>query len=249
MGNFWRLVNRVIDESEILLLILDARMIEESRNSEVETKIKKLGKKLLYVVNKADLVDRATLEKKIPQPGVLVSSKERWGSTILLKKLLQLANKQETFVGVLGYPNVGKSSVVNMLKGQGSASVSSHAGHTKGIQKIKIHRLLMLLDTPGVLPRGENDLEKQVKIGSKNAHQITDPVGAAYGMLETEGERICAFYGIAYIKDPMDALETLAKKRKLLLKRGGVDEDRMARLLITDWQLGKMHDQQKHTSG
>ena len=139
MVNFWRLVNKVIKDSDILLLVLDARMPELTRNREIESKIKENKKKIIYVLNKADLIEKSHAEKikKTLNPCVFVSSKEKLGGTMLFKKIFELSHGEGCSVGVLGYPNVGKSSVINLIKGRKSASTSSYSGHTKGIQFVK----------------------------------------------------------------------------------------------------------------
>ena len=63
MANFWDLVNKVIRNADILLLVMDARMAEGTRNIEIEDRVKEAGKPLIYVLNKCDLVDKAFIEK------------------------------------------------------------------------------------------------------------------------------------------------------------------------------------------
>ena len=70
-------MKKVIDISDIVLEVLDARYIDETRNVEIETLIDKAGKKLVFVFNKSDLVDKGELEKQIPswmRPYVFVSA-------------------------------------------------------------------------------------------------------------------------------------------------------------------------------
>ena len=55
-------------------------------------------------------------------------------------------------VGVLGYPNTGKSSIINALKGRASAPTSPVSGYTKGMQWIRASKRMYLLDPPGVFP-------------------------------------------------------------------------------------------------
>jgi len=63
MARFWQHVKNVLQQAEIIITVLDARMPEETRNREVEAKTNKLGKKLLFVLNKCDLVDLPKLKK------------------------------------------------------------------------------------------------------------------------------------------------------------------------------------------
>jgi ribosome biogenesis GTPase A len=244
MVNYWQLVNKVIDESGVILLVIDARMPEETRHKEIEQKIGYTHKKLLYVINKCDLIrqDEAEELKKKFQPSVFVSSTKKLGGTILLKKIKELSQNSNCIVGVLGYPNVGKSSVINLLKGKKSASVSPHSGHTKGVQFIKAKSSIKLIDTPGVLPFGEDDLMKEVVIGSKNPEHLKEPDFFAMKLIEMKPEMFEKFYGVKYENDAFDFLEAVSKKRNVLVKGGGPDMQRMARQMLYDWQRGRIHE-------
>ena len=73
----------VVNSSDIVLEILDARFIDETRNKEIEERITKQNKKIIYVLNKIDLVSLGELHKKIElenlRPYILFSCKERKG--------------------------------------------------------------------------------------------------------------------------------------------------------------------------
>lgn len=57
MEPYWDLIKRIINESDIVLEILDARLVELSRNEEVEKLIEEVGRPVIFVVNKRDLAD------------------------------------------------------------------------------------------------------------------------------------------------------------------------------------------------
>lgn len=244
MVNYWRLVNQVIDGAEILLLVIDARMPEMTRNAEIESKIKQWGKHLLFVINKCDLVKRESMDKMKEEfrPSVFVSSKDKLGGTILLKKILEISKGKPCIVGVLGYPNVGKSSVINLLRGQKSASVSPHSGHTKGIQFVKAKGKIKLLDTPGVLPYDEKDMLKEVIIGSRNPEHLKEPDYFAMKLVEQYPAMFEKYYGLKYNNDAYEFLEEVALKQKVLIRGGSPDMMRVSRQLLYDWQRGKVHD-------
>ena len=63
MPSYWNLVNRVIRDSDILLLVLDARVAEESRNFELEDKVEAAGKPLIYIFNKLTCVRKTYVQK------------------------------------------------------------------------------------------------------------------------------------------------------------------------------------------
>src|SRR3989338_6921700 len=120
---FWKTVDDVINHSDIILYVLDARFPQESRNRDIEKMVKTKGRRLLYVFNKADLLGKQEL--KVPQdmrPYSIISGKFGYGIPKMKGTLKPRAPKREgkPVVGVVGYPNVGKSSIINRLKGYGT---------------------------------------------------------------------------------------------------------------------------------
>ncbi|MBW3010780.1 50S ribosome-binding GTPase [Candidatus Woesearchaeota archaeon] len=245
---FWDLVNEVIARSDIVLEVLDARMIEETRNEEVERRIKSYGKQLIFVVNKCDLVPDSWLKKISKElfPVVCVESKSRKGKTQLREKILRYSEKKPMVkVGVVGYPNTGKSSVINMLKGQASAGVSSKSGFTRGIQLVKADNRIMLLDSPGVFPFEKGDEVKLAMIGTKNPQELKDPESCAMEMIVALKGKVEKNYGAKKGADEEETLENIAVKLKKLKKGGEPDTETASRIIIKDWQSGKIELKEK----
>src|SRR3989338_6954643 len=139
------LIDQVVGEADIILEILDSRFLEKTRNLEVEKKVKDLGKILIYIFNKSDLVDinQVKMEEDFAalKPSLFFSSTNRKGSATLMRMIkmqVKKIKKDIVNIGVIGYPNTGKSSIINLLAGRSVSRTSSEAGFTKGIQKIKI---------------------------------------------------------------------------------------------------------------
>lgn len=243
MPSFWKHVNRVIQEAEIILEVLDARMVDDTRNPEIEQKIKAANKKIIYAINKCDLVERDKLEqiKKNLKPSVFISSTDRLGTTILKKKILELSHGERVVVGVVGYPNVGKSSLINALSGRGSAKTSAESNYTKGWQKIRVDNKIMLLDTPGVLSYQEKDLVKYGKTGAMSYGKIKNPELAALGLIEEKNTVIKKYYQVEGT-DPDEILENIAFKLKKVQKGKEADLEATARLVLKDWQSGKIRE-------
>ena len=157
MANFWRKVNEVIRDADVLLEVVDARLVDLTRNEEIETKIERAGKKLIIVANKCDLISKEEAEriKKSIKNSIFMSAKDKEGTKKLKEAIFKTAKKDQVVVGVLGYPNTGKSSVINSLRGKAVAKTSSQSGYTRGLQKVRISKRLVLLDTPGLFPSKE----------------------------------------------------------------------------------------------
>lgn len=246
-ASFWDIVNKVIDKSDIILEILDARMPDETRNREVEDKTKRQGKALIYVINKSDLISKENAEKLKSNlnHSVFVSSTKHQGTTILLKEIIRIANmkfpdKEKISVGVVGYPNVGKSSVINALKGRASAPSSSKSGYTKHEQLIKVTSRIYLIDTPGVFPFMEKDEIKHILTASADPGKIKDPEAAAMIIIQQLKGKVEEFYGVDKNEDVEEALEQIALAKRKLKKGNLPDTKTMSKIIIEDWQKGKI---------
>jgi len=199
---YWDLVKRIIIESDVVLEILDARLVELSRNEEVENLIKEVGRPVIFVINKSDLADKNKLKKvveELKEKGevVFLSAKEPGSWKMLLARIKQVFSKHgkrkkvergkfapkqkyreaigEMVVGVLGYPNVGKSSIINQLAHKKKVQVSKKAGTTHGIHWIKASDHIKLIDSPGVIPLRKEDEVRYALIGARNADRLKEP--------------------------------------------------------------------------
>lgn len=247
MAGFWKSVNNVIMQADILLLVMDARFIAETRNREIEDKAIKSGKPLIYVINKIDLGSAKGMSdaKKAMNPCVMVSTKRRKG-VYDLKARIMIEAKRFTMkrgkirVGVLGYPNVGKSSLINMMKGRKSTSTSPLSGITKTKQVVKTSSRLYFIDTPGVKPYFEKDQLKFMFTNVTDYSKIKDPETMAERLMEKFPGKIEQFYGVPVNDDKRDTLEAIAVKKHVLKKGGHPDTRRMAVTIIMNWQKGKL---------
>lgn len=235
MKNPARVVEGVIRESDILLIVIDARDVEGSRSRWLESIIKRMGKRFLYVVNKCDLVDRKG-QKRIPN-SVRISARNRLGTLRLMRRIKSMAGKKSAVVGVVGYPNTGKSTLINILKGKKSASTSPAAGHTRGMQKLRISSRIMMIDTPGLIPLGR-ERAGHAAIGAVDPERIEDPEMVAAEIIETMKGRIERYFGVEGRDDSIETLQSIAEKKKILKKGGGPDTKRMAKHIIRLCQRG-----------
>ncbi|AKB79275.1 GTPase YlqF [Methanosarcina horonobensis HB-1 = JCM 15518] len=250
MTSYKVLVRDVIKKADVLLEVIDARFPDETRNSEVEKEIIRLNKPFIIVINKCDLVSKEKLDKTKARlsriaPTVFVSSKDRSGTTMLRHQILASAciKGRDILVGTLGYPNVGKSSVINGVTGRHRASTSPISGHTKGVQHVDAGSRIMFMDTPGVIPFDENDEYVQGLLGIKDATHLQDPIGVALKIIEKllaeNKAALESFYSVTIeTRNSYSVLEQIGKQCNFLQKKGEVDEMRTATRMINDWQNG-----------
>ncbi|ACS91010.1 GTPase [Thermococcus sibiricus] len=247
----WRVVNDAIREGDIILEVVDARDPIGTRNLKVEKIAQKEGKKLLIVMNKADLVPKKWAEeykqKNKDIPIVFISARERKGTGILREEIKKLAKeffeqgKDKVKVVLVGYPNVGKSTIINVLKGKHAVGTAPIPGYTKGKQLIRLSKKIWVVDSPGVVPI--DDFEELVIRGGFPADKIEDPVKPALKLikrlLETRKEAIIEKYGIIDFENEEQILKAIGEKKGLLKKGGKVNLEETARYLLREWQTGK----------
>ena len=254
MRNFWNIIERVIEESDVVIEVLDARMPELTRNKKAESWIRIQEKPLIFAVNKADLITSKTVKeyRKVFEriaPCVFVSTKNRRGITFLKKKIFEIVKKRSRkdliSIGVIGYPNTGKSSLINALAGRKKAKVGAKPGWTRGIQWISAGPGIRLIDTPGVIPLTEEDEVKKALICVLDPSKISDPEAVVRKIVEIfldQNKRSLEnFYKIKIEnKSFNEIIEEIGKVRKMLKKGGKIDEKRVYLTLINDWQKGRL---------
>ncbi|MBW3019084.1 50S ribosome-binding GTPase [Candidatus Woesearchaeota archaeon] len=239
---FWSKVNQLLRRADIIVLVGDARVPEQSMNTELISKLDKAKKKYVTVFNKADLVtakQRAEIKKLFPK-ALLVSATEHKNTMTLLRKLNAVAKGEEAVVGIVGYPNTGKSSIINAIKGRASAPVSSVAGYTKGLQIIRVSSKIRLIDSPGVIPFSEHDDFLLAFLSAKNPEKLKDPEGDAMQLIEALDGKVESYYGMDKDADVEQVLENIAIEIKALKKGGAPDTKRAAVDILRKWQKGKI---------
>jgi len=256
-GKYPLLAENIVHMSDIILEVLDARFISETRNYEIEEQIKKENREIIYVVNKTDLIDRKKIKEEDIlklSPRVFISCSSRKGIKELRNKIKFISTKitnpadkilNKVTVGVVGYPNTGKSSVINSLIGKKTAGTGADAGFTKGIQKVKLTSDIVLLDSPGIIPNKEYSystraLSKHAKLGAKSSTQVKYPENVVSDLMKEFPLVFDKYYNLDSEKNAEVLIEKLGRKKNFLKKGNEVDEDRTARLIIKDWQEGRI---------
>lgn len=250
----WNELHKVIDSSDVLLQVLDARDPIGTRSPYIEEFLRKEKphKHLFFILNKVDLVPTwvtqrwvAILSASYPTIAFHASLTHPFGKGAVINLLRQLGklhiDKKQVSIGFIGYPNVGKSSVINALRSKKVCNVAPIAGETKVWQYITLMKRIFLIDCPGVVyPSAETDTEKVLK-GVVRVELVTNPEDYIGAVLErVRPEYLKKQYHIASWEHSVDFLEQLAKRSGKLHKGGEPDIGSVAKMVLNDWQRGKL---------
>ncbi len=236
---YWKKVKEALEEVNVVVEVLDSRFPFETRNKQFEKMVQRKGKVLIRVLSKADLVPKDFLNRNARKlDAIPISVRKRMGKVQLIKRIKRSV-PGEIRVLIVGYPNVGKSSLINYLKGKKSAKVSPRPGYTKGVQWIRVGNV-MFYDTPGVLP--PQTYKRMILLGAVDPSYFKDPIPAAAVVIKKIAEvnpKALEKYG-KYNGDVDKFLEKVAEKYNYKLKGNKLDLNRAARKILDDWIKGKI---------
>ena len=197
----------------------------------------------IAVAGKSDVLTRAQLLDVI----------ERACETVAGEGARERRKDGRVVVGMVGYPNVGKSSTVNALVAAKKTGVSSTPGKTKHFQTLNLGEGLMLADCPGlVFPSFTASRAELVCNGVLPVDRLTDvrePVAVVAARIPRE-----AFEATYKVKLPLPALHEDQKRRAtagemlraysaargLTVQHGRPDEQRAGRAILKDFTQGKL---------
>ncbi|XP_058535040.1 nucleolar GTP-binding protein 2 [Ochotona princeps] len=250
----WGELYKVIDSSDVVVQVLDARDPMGTRSPHIETYLKKEKpwKHLIFVLNKCDLVPTwatkrwvAVLSQDYPTLAFHASLTNPFGKGAFIQLLRQFGklhtDKKQISVGFIGYPNVGKSSVINTLRSKKVCNVAPIAGETKVWQYITLMRRIFLIDCPGVVYPSEDSETDIVLKGVVQVEKIKTPEDHVGAVLErAKPEYISKTYKIDSWENAEDFLEKLAFRTGKLLKGGEPDLQTVGKMVLNDWQRGRI---------
>ena len=286
---YFKILEEVIENSDVILEILDSRDPLNCRSKEIENLIlsKKDQKKIILILNKIDLIpiqnaldwqkflsrefpcilfksntqnqnshlSQSTLfEKNIQKKEEYIEKILNSNKAVGIEELLNILKnysrtdsniKTNINVGVIGYPNVGKSSLINSLTRDKKAGVSNTPGFTTVSKEIFLDNNIKLIDCPGIVfSNNENNVLHNVI----RVEDIKDPIEVVVKIIEKIGmENVINVYeldNISLLKgteiNSEKMLYLIGEKLKKYKKGGLVDLDKVARIVISDWNNGKI---------
>ncbi|MHA1249284.1 MAG: GTPase [Candidatus Helarchaeota archaeon] len=247
---FTRIVWNVIRESDIIVEVLDARDPLGTRSKKLESFVQRFDdKKLVLLINKVDLVPKYIINKWVELfskefPTFYMSNKRGFKKyiTFFKNQLLKMIDIRPIRVSLVGYPNVGKSSIINAIRKKKVAPTSPLAGFTRGKKYISVFSgEILLIDTPGVIPYLKEDEVELIIKGAIRPDKITDLFKAVDELLLIiDKKEIRRKYDIIYDSSE-DFLNKLALKRGKLLAGGKPDINAAAKIFINEFQRGKIN--------
>ena len=248
-----REIARSLSSIDVIIEILDARAPHSSSNPVIDKIVKE--KPVIKLLNKSDLSDpldtkkwQQYFNKSEYQNSIAINAMTSESKNEIVNLISKLSERKEgknTLTMVVGIPNVGKSSVINMLAGKKIAKTGNEPAITKGQQKINLRNGIMLIDTPGILWPKIEDPESGLKLAALGSIRNT-AVGydeiAIYiikFLMQKYPDYLKARYEIDLLsQDEHEIIELLAKKRGCLSKGGKIDLTKISEIIADDLRRG-----------
>jgi ribosome biogenesis GTPase A len=248
-------IKTVLPQVDLIIEILDARIPFSSENPMLKTL--RGDKPCIKILSKSDLADPAitqqwqsylereqgvkTLALSISQPDKMRQLPD------LCHKMLPAKEASGRLIHtlIMGIPNVGKSTLINILAGRTIAKTGNEPAITKTQQRIDIGNGIILLDTPGLLWPNVENKNSGYRLAATGAIKDTalqhDHIAffAAEYLLRHYPDLLQARYQLEPLPQGEQALmESIGKNRGCLRAGGHIDMDKTAKILLTELRAG-----------
>ncbi|MDD5273858.1 MAG: 50S ribosome-binding GTPase, partial [Methylovulum sp.] len=148
---------------------------------------------------------------------------------------------------IMGIPNVGKSTLINVLAGRTIAKTGNEPAITKMLQRIDIGNGIILLDSPGMLWPNLENKNSGYRLAITGAIKDTaiqhDDIAAflAEFLLLLYPETVKTRFQLAQLPErEMELLELIGKQRGCLRAGGKIDHDKVAKIILSEFRTGTL---------
>uniref|UniRef100_A0A5S6QIB0 Nucleolar GTP-binding protein 2 n=1 Tax=Trichuris muris TaxID=70415 RepID=A0A5S6QIB0_TRIMR len=215
----WNELYKVLDSSDFVLKVLDARDPMGTGCFNVEKFLKK------------EKAFQAELKSPLGK-GALIN---------VLRQLAKLnSERQQISVGLIGFPNVGKSSIINALRSK-VCNVAPIAGETKVWQYVTLMRQVYLIDFLGIVYPTGNSEEQLILKGVVRVENVKEPSEYIDHVVQrVRKEYLVRTYQVDNWNTASEFLVALCNRNGRLPKGGEPDVSASARMVLNDFQRGKL---------
>ncbi|MGR9036137.1 MAG: ribosome biogenesis GTPase YlqF [Gammaproteobacteria bacterium] len=250
-------IKALLTDIDIIIEILDARIPFSSENPMLA--VLGSGKPRIKVLNKSDLADPLMTrhwqsyferEKNVKTLALTMSEPQQIQKIKDLCSTLLPAGKRTgspIHALIMGIPNVGKSTIINILAGRIIAKTGNEPAVTKTQQRINIGSNIILFDTPGMLWPNVENRSSGFRLAATGAikdtaiqHEAIAVFAAGY-LLVNYPDCLKNRFQLETLPESGEALlEAVGNKRGCLRSGGQIDRDKAAKILLTELRSGSL---------
>lgn len=247
-------IKNICTKVDAVLEVVDSRGIEISSNNDLRSLIP--NRPIIKIALKNDLAD--DVGHSCQNENIVFANKYQKNlrnlilqklNNVMQEKTQKLKNKGLLLpnynIAVIGLPNVGKSTLINVLVKRTKAKVENRPGVTRSIMTIKLNEMFNLLDTPGVLYKKIEDFEVGAKLTlmgiiKSDVVPLHDILVWAYDFLINKYPNLLMAYcpGWQVEWDYELFLTAIAKKRNLVISGGQYDLNHASQIFYQDIMNG-----------